>query len=215
MQGSGSLSNLYSDVRLFWRILLNAVISCHHVKICQPQKLGNILRKWCLARNNVEFCRKLVTYLVLKRHLTQLVLVFKQSFCLTAAQELFFFLRCFTCDVSSELCSKTKRKNWIRACIRKCTISDLYGIRRTLAKLDLQPSYSAIIGMLESLLVSSADCHGNHTVLSILVLKIGAISNNWWLPYGKTMLPENCEKIVFILLRRVLPNNYSFESKAK
>lgn len=33
--------------------------------------------------------------------------------------------------------------------------------------------------MLESLLVSSADCHDNHTVLTILVLKIGTIPNNW------------------------------------
>ena len=58
------------------------------------------------------------------------------------------------------------------------TYNKIHCIRETSAKLDLQLTYSARIGMLESLLISSADCHGNHTVLTILVLKIGTISNN-------------------------------------
>lgn len=57
----------------------------------------------------------------------------------------------------------------------------LYFIRQTVAKLDLWLTYSTRIGILESLFISNADCHGNHTVLTVAVLKIVTIPNSWCL----------------------------------
>lgn len=150
-----------------------------------------MLRKWCLARSNAEFGfrRKIMTYSLLKNHLTQLVLVPKHILCFLQllSQELLYFLRCFTWDASPKLCFKIKKqpdKHEVCDCKRSdckwntrlhveenssvfviywnSSVLIIYWIRKTLAELGLQLTCSARIGMLQWLIVVDAVCHGTH-----------------------------------------------------
>lgn len=149
-----------------------------------------MLRKWCLARSNAEFgfSGKIMTYSLLKNHLMQLVLVPKHilHFLQLLSQELLSFLRYFTRDASLKLCFKKKKKKqqmwdlgtdfkWNTRLPVKMNSTGfiIYCIRKTSAKLCLQLTCSARIGMLQWLLLLVLIV----MVLTDSVLKRGRLSN--------------------------------------